>query len=668
MNNSKTIEDLDDHMLTQILIRLPGCASVLACSPVNKRWCSLISDPKFAVHFSNHKKESSILPEPGSNIDDDEPPWTFIANMIDVRVDPRPHSVGNTSNNEAVFGSPKFSVGYLPSDFVIQATFKDLVLCSGPLTSGGDRVYYITNPVTEQWVALPPCPPIFNDEWSMKPWVGLVCQQPHDYTQNYKFRVVVIVQSPPPIYELLVYCSEIGEWKRFILIVSIKCELNIYDRYPGIDNVFQGVVCNEIIYLHQKFYFAAFNPFDVDETTATNTAIEAKVLPSLPVPSDVYLRESSGQLFIMHDPNQEYYVCYKKVGRAIEFPLMVWKLDLNQVPLIWKTTFEGSCTGNVDIIEPDPHSIYDISASNIGMHPYDEKLIYMHLWREEQLVLCDTRTRMMKPLKSWPGYYLKTFHRLELQWWPTSVPKEYPMTNIAAAMKTMSLQQPDDNFNMDNGASSHMTSNLVCQQPYEYTRDYNFRVVVISQCPAPVYKLLVYCSEIAEWKKFNLTVSIKPELAAQERDYKSRFQGAVCNGVIYLHQKLYFATFNPFDVDKNTDTTTIEAKVLPSLQAPVRCFLRESSGQRFIIHNPNKDYSSVYYRKHGRAIEFHLKVWKFDPNRVPLIWKSTFEEEQLVLCDTRTRLIKPLKSLPQFDTEPLDRLELQWWPTLVPKG
>ncbi|XP_074295049.1 F-box protein At5g07610-like [Silene latifolia] len=414
--NSTTIDDLDDNMLTQILFRLPSCAPIIACKLVNKRWCSLISDPKFASHFSDHKKENTSLSKP----------WTFIASKND---DNGPLlNDDNTSTIESVFGSPKFSLRFIPCGVVIEATFKDLVLCSDPKTSYSQgRIYYITSPLTKQWVRLPPSPAIIDDKCPSKPWVGLVCQQPYDdFTQNYKFRVVVINHCPPPVYELLVYCSLIGEWKKFNLSVSINPELAAQKHLY--DTQFQGVVCNGIIYLYHRLYFAAFNPFDVEETTETRK-IEAKVLPILPDPSieEGYLRESSGKLFIIHNPNKKNYVSYKRRGNAIELSLKVWKMDPNQVPLIWKTTFKGSCRGNVN-------NPFDIKSSyrgnihfvwNLGIHPNNDKLIYILLWREDRLVLCDTRTKLIKPLFSLPGYRFKLLHRLELQWWPTSVPKAY---------------------------------------------------------------------------------------------------------------------------------------------------------------------------------------------------------------------------------------------------
>ncbi|XP_074267321.1 uncharacterized protein LOC141590649 [Silene latifolia] len=50
-------------------------------------------------------------------------------------------------------------------------------------------------------------------------------------------------------------------------------------------------------------------------------------------------------------------------------------------------------------------------------------------------------------------------------------------TDIAAVMQTMSLQQPDDNYYMDTGASSHMTSNNGTLSSYSFLRDKRHIVV-----------------------------------------------------------------------------------------------------------------------------------------------------------------------------------------------
>jgi len=58
-------------------------------------------------------------------------------------------------------------------------------------------------------------------------------------------------------------------------------------------------------------------------------------------------------------------------------------------------------------------------------------------------------------------------------------------TDIAATMQTMSLQQPDDNWYMDTGASSHMTSNAGTLSSY-FNLSTNNKVIVGNGTEIPI--------------------------------------------------------------------------------------------------------------------------------------------------------------------------------------
>ncbi|KAJ7953624.1 F-box protein [Quillaja saponaria] len=69
-----------------------------------------------------------------------------------------------TNSNEPVFSSPGFSLDFLPCyranetcPIHIVGTSKDLMLCCESKFSLR-VVYYICNPLTKHWVALPPAP------------------------------------------------------------------------------------------------------------------------------------------------------------------------------------------------------------------------------------------------------------------------------------------------------------------------------------------------------------------------------------------------------------------------------------------------------------------------------------------------------------------------------
>ncbi|XP_074301394.1 uncharacterized protein LOC141632778 [Silene latifolia] len=402
--NSTTMEDLDDYMLTQILLRLPNCETVLVCSAVNKGWYSLISDPNFQVHFANHKHKTTALLN-------DVLQWSLIATITIV--------VANMKFweqpfiTEFLFGSPKLSLEFLPGNSIkTRATFKDLVLCSSKTTDqSGRRVYYITNPLTKQWVALPPRP----CQWPWIQSIALICQPPYNHTQHYKFRVVEVLNPRMSLdtFDLFVYCSEIGEWKEIKLRVPNEVGLlGVGTTEP------EYVVCNGIIYFNIGLCLVAMDPFDVDDTC--DTTLDARVMP--PLPNFGHLQESSGQILVMHTPGRQQGL-YKKDGNAFELEMVVSKLDPNQVPLVWETTFQGQCKGTWNSIElPYITKFGYIYDTDVRVHPYNDKLIYIYLAHENKLVLCNTGTGGITPSKSLPHNKKLRFHRLEQQWWPTLVP------------------------------------------------------------------------------------------------------------------------------------------------------------------------------------------------------------------------------------------------------
>ncbi|XP_074297114.1 uncharacterized protein LOC141627792 [Silene latifolia] len=388
--------DLDDYMLTQILLRLPNCKTVVACSSVNKRWCSLISDLNFPIQFTNHKKETTTLLK--------GLPWTFIRTV---------HSGEQILIKEFKLGSSKLSLEFLPcNNPTVTATFKDLVLCTCHQTDRvGSRVYYIANPLTKQWVALPPCPlDKRQQKWIKRPI--LICKSTYNHTRDYKFRVVLVRHPPWQFmlhkFDLVVYCSEIGEWK--VINLRIPKEVGPLEEYWDQErdvcfNMF--IVCNSIIYFKSGLCLMALDPFDVN--ASSGTTLEARAMP--PLPRFGYLQESSGQLLVVHSRGARkglpWYMGGEKQGMDMELHMVVWKLDPNQAPLAWEMSFQGLCKGSWYSNKPPiTHCIY---ASDIGVHPYNDKLIYMYLTSEQRLVLCDTRTGCITPLKILRYHFVSRF-------------------------------------------------------------------------------------------------------------------------------------------------------------------------------------------------------------------------------------------------------------------
>ncbi|CAI0412329.1 unnamed protein product [Linum tenue] len=205
------ISKLGDDLLVAILSRLPNARSAFLCKSVCKRWSSLISSPHFGRSFVSHRQQSRI--DGGSDGDGGElPPLTSQDTEFILSFLPVPDEIR--------------------SNFALLGCFKEFVLCGfvDSAAAGNDcdgemgRLFFVCNPFTKQWVALPLAPKrsvgyhnkclVCESGNSMSGNLdsgdddGRVFVNPADYS---RFRVVLVSRSPDrAIVDL--FCSESGEW------------------------------------------------------------------------------------------------------------------------------------------------------------------------------------------------------------------------------------------------------------------------------------------------------------------------------------------------------------------------------------------------------------------------------------------------------------------------
>ncbi|TQD95851.1 hypothetical protein C1H46_018593 [Malus baccata] len=157
------IADLPDALLAEIISRLPSSRFVFQCKCVSKRWHTLISESYFIGRFL------------GLQIDKQTP---IIRTLISVegedllsRLTPSPSS-SSSKVLTPMFERLKNFHGLKEGPFVA-GTYNDLVLCRDHKYFA--RSYYICNPHTLSWVALPPAPTRSNKIAH----VGFVCDMPY---------------------------------------------------------------------------------------------------------------------------------------------------------------------------------------------------------------------------------------------------------------------------------------------------------------------------------------------------------------------------------------------------------------------------------------------------------------------------------------------------------
>ncbi|CAL1372892.1 unnamed protein product [Linum trigynum] len=191
---------LQDDLLVEILARLPDARSAFRCRPICKRWRSLISDPLFRRRFLSHKQSESGGYSGGeqSLVLSSHDAQSVTMSFLPVPDDLRPY-------------------------FSVLSSCEDLVLCGFDVSkkSGGDdqdesvrRMFFVCNPFTKQWVALPLAPAEKDRPFST---VSLVCQSDGKVRAFIdRFRVVCFSGSGyAPDVDL--FCSESGEWTKYAL-------------------------------------------------------------------------------------------------------------------------------------------------------------------------------------------------------------------------------------------------------------------------------------------------------------------------------------------------------------------------------------------------------------------------------------------------------------------
>ncbi|XP_019163488.1 PREDICTED: putative F-box/kelch-repeat protein At1g15680 [Ipomoea nil] len=152
---------LCDELVGEILVRLPTTSAV-RFQAVCKRWYSLISSPYFIARFRHHHNhtdnvESSLVFRFAYSCD-------FCDSADCNQCDSDFQIISNSSSLlRKVYGeSALFRLSYLPCPptdlhkLRLEGSFADLILCSCLITLTNKIDYYVSNPLTRQWIALPP--------------------------------------------------------------------------------------------------------------------------------------------------------------------------------------------------------------------------------------------------------------------------------------------------------------------------------------------------------------------------------------------------------------------------------------------------------------------------------------------------------------------------------
>ncbi|XP_059638975.1 F-box protein At3g26010-like, partial [Cornus florida] len=267
------------EVFDEILQRLP-LKDIHRCKCVSKRWLNWISSPYFVRSYIQF--ETTINPSPPLalfyQVDAHSP------NSVDFNpnLKPNPNEIGISFTSEMpIFSQSRgFSLNFLPhpnplvssSTAVAAATADDqqqqpagglgdhlrllasnngLVLCSPSVTS--HRVYYVCNPLTMQWVELPP-PPTFQKHIHF----GFTTRIDVEDFKKSSFRVVRICSGDKLVLvhrntlNLEIFSSETGTWTESL----ISCP---HEPFFG---SFCAVDYKGMLYWRFKSIFFGFDPYN----------------------------------------------------------------------------------------------------------------------------------------------------------------------------------------------------------------------------------------------------------------------------------------------------------------------------------------------------------------------------------------------------------------------
>ncbi|PQM42248.1 hypothetical protein Pyn_28430 [Prunus yedoensis var. nudiflora] len=148
------LDDLPDFLLVEILCRIPQ-KSAVQCMCVSKRWYGLVSDPYFVGRFLRLQSDNQVPINTYFLFTNPKNKRKLF--FSDLGKEPKRSSDLSLLSFLPPFQEPPaVSVNTRGGEPIVVGEYNDLLLCCA--TTWFQRDYYICNPYTKQWDALPPPP------------------------------------------------------------------------------------------------------------------------------------------------------------------------------------------------------------------------------------------------------------------------------------------------------------------------------------------------------------------------------------------------------------------------------------------------------------------------------------------------------------------------------
>ncbi|KAJ6769553.1 F-BOX PROTEIN INTERACTION DOMAIN PROTEIN-RELATED [Salix purpurea] len=376
--SSVSLNDLQP-LLIEILHRLPSTQSAFLCKSVCKKWYSLISSPYFAGRFITHHLNHHYKQNPSAILISywSKPSWNVLF----------------TFSDEPMF---RFDLSYLPERngcVRVSAIVNDLMLCCVAKIEIGMLQYYICNPFTMQWVALPLLEADYMNDYK----VGFVCE-PYYFEDDqgecfinskYRFRVVHFTRIESTQIVMKTYCSETRKWYRSVLEGSEFWWITDVVAHNG-----------KLLWCNREHIFS-YDPFNPELFTSINCSyMQTRLLPAV------------GKCFGVR---QGFLCLMELIGVGINRTFHIWKLkDYNNGE--WSLEDHVS----LDAMIPESSLVQEIVDGSenklkpLGFHPSDGNIVYLHF--QTYVISFNTRTKELKMAGKIPVSALDLYARYASYW------------------------------------------------------------------------------------------------------------------------------------------------------------------------------------------------------------------------------------------------------------
>lgn len=313
----------------------------------------------------------------------------------------------------------------LKEEPTVVGTYNDLVLCCA--TREFERVYYICNPHTSQWIALPPTP----TQSPYRAKAGIICDPYYNYKEdgagkgqifqlNSEYRCKVVRLLPLDFqfkqkdqdfgsfkykFKVQVFSCETGEWTESVVL----SEMPLFEVDTGI-----SLSCKGVLYWMGYFRtcFLGLDPFMIINTNSNGTSCNS-------------VDYSKCQLIKIGSRNKvECVGICRGCLRMCSFDwdtstLDVWDMKRDE---FHSQMVAGNWEHKVYELREDLAPMNDLVPAVIASDPNNDDLWYLNI--DGEIVRCNIRTGKWSEMVGKSELNLNGhLFPLVLPWWPNPVPR-----------------------------------------------------------------------------------------------------------------------------------------------------------------------------------------------------------------------------------------------------